>query len=236
MVADNCSPARLYLVRHGQASLGSDDYDRLSELGHLQSQALGERLRAELSEDRLKPWRGTLKRHRQTLSRCALSVEPVIDPALNEYTVDGLMRSAVGQAERLGLVPPDDAAFAEPAAYLATFLAWFPEVLAAWQSARLDCEHNGSWRAFHQRVLSPVASWQLQLAAGDSPVVVTSAGVISTLIAALLEKDLARQRELNLSLYNASISTLEWHPAAGWRPGILNCVQHLDGRLTHTLA
>ncbi len=31
----------LYLVRHGQASFGSDDYDRLSPLGQRQSQRLG---------------------------------------------------------------------------------------------------------------------------------------------------------------------------------------------------
>ena len=32
----------LYLVRHGQASFGADDYDQLSELGHKQSVRLGE--------------------------------------------------------------------------------------------------------------------------------------------------------------------------------------------------
>ena len=32
----------LYLVRHGQASFGADDYDQLSDLGHKQSVRLGE--------------------------------------------------------------------------------------------------------------------------------------------------------------------------------------------------
>ena len=32
----------LYLVRHGQASFGADDYDNLSPLGHQQRQRLGE--------------------------------------------------------------------------------------------------------------------------------------------------------------------------------------------------
>ena len=31
----------LYLVRHGQASFGADDYDQLSELGQRQSRRLG---------------------------------------------------------------------------------------------------------------------------------------------------------------------------------------------------
>lgn len=34
----------IYLVRHGQASFGSDDYDRLSTIGREQAQALGEYL------------------------------------------------------------------------------------------------------------------------------------------------------------------------------------------------
>jgi broad specificity phosphatase PhoE len=34
----------LYLVRHGQASFGADDYDQLSELGRRQSVRLGEYL------------------------------------------------------------------------------------------------------------------------------------------------------------------------------------------------
>ena len=32
----------LYLVRHGQASFGADDYDQLSELGQAQALRLGE--------------------------------------------------------------------------------------------------------------------------------------------------------------------------------------------------
>ena len=35
----------LYLVRHGQASFGADDYDQLSPLGHQQAVRLGEYLR-----------------------------------------------------------------------------------------------------------------------------------------------------------------------------------------------
>ncbi|MBB1008659.1 histidine phosphatase family protein, partial [Dietzia sp. SLG510A3-3B2-2] len=32
----------IHLVRHGQASFGSGDYDRLSETGHLQARLAGE--------------------------------------------------------------------------------------------------------------------------------------------------------------------------------------------------
>ena len=34
--------SELYLVRHGQASFGADNYDKLSPLGHKQSYVLGQ--------------------------------------------------------------------------------------------------------------------------------------------------------------------------------------------------
>ena len=55
----------LLLVRHGQASWGSDDYDRLSPLGEEQSRLLG----AALAARGVRPdvvLRGSLLRHRQT--------------------------------------------------------------------------------------------------------------------------------------------------------------------------
>ncbi|WP_185970142.1 SixA phosphatase family protein [Tepidimonas alkaliphilus] len=55
----------LYWVRHAQASLGAEDYDRLSSLGQRQAQRLGEHWRAwgiKLTQ----VWTGTLRRHRQT--------------------------------------------------------------------------------------------------------------------------------------------------------------------------
>jgi broad specificity phosphatase PhoE len=56
----------LYLVRHGQASFGAENYDELSELGHRQSVRLGEYFAQKgISFDRLIA--GTLNRHKQTL-------------------------------------------------------------------------------------------------------------------------------------------------------------------------
>ena len=55
----------LYLVRHGQASFGADDYDQLSDLGQRQSQRLGEYFAGKgLQFEAVLT--GTLKRHAQT--------------------------------------------------------------------------------------------------------------------------------------------------------------------------
>jgi hypothetical protein len=56
----------LYLVRHGQASFGADDYDQLSELGRRQSVRLGEYLARQQGHAFDAVLTGTLRRHAQT--------------------------------------------------------------------------------------------------------------------------------------------------------------------------
>ena len=57
----------LYLVRHGQASFGADDYDQLSARGQQQSERLGAYWRERgLRFDAVLC--GTLRRHGQTLA------------------------------------------------------------------------------------------------------------------------------------------------------------------------
>ena len=57
----------LYLVRHGQASFGADDYDKLSDLGHRQSVRLGEYF-AQKGVHFDAVLAGTLRRHLETLA------------------------------------------------------------------------------------------------------------------------------------------------------------------------
>jgi len=60
----------LYLVRHGQASFASDDYDRLSELGARQCERLGEWFR-EKGVRFEGVITGTLRRHTQSCEALA---------------------------------------------------------------------------------------------------------------------------------------------------------------------
>jgi len=220
-------PARLILLRHGQASLGTEDYDRLSGLGHAQARALQVRLAAARALDDVVV-SGSLKRQRQTVEGLGRGAAARIDESLNEYTVDRLIRSTLEQAGQLGIQVPGEEAFADPQAYLTTFLEWFPEVLTHWQAARLQCEHNGRWVDFHARVTAPVPGWSELVASGRTVVVVSSAGVISTVVSEMLGEDLAWQRALNVRLYNASLTELRLDARGQWRVEVINCVQHLE--------
>lgn len=78
----------LYLVRHGQASFGADDYDVLSPLGHQQATRLGEYFKTKgiTFEAALT---GTLKRQISTLEGICKGMESQLEslhwPGLNEY-------------------------------------------------------------------------------------------------------------------------------------------------------
>jgi broad specificity phosphatase PhoE len=88
----------LLLVRHGQASYGSADYDRLSPLGEIQSRRVGERLAREQPHVAL-VCAGPRKRHLQTAQHLIAAAralgadypDPDIDEDLDELPVRELV-------------------------------------------------------------------------------------------------------------------------------------------------
>jgi broad specificity phosphatase PhoE len=214
----------LILVRHGQASLGEADYDRLSPLGHRQSRLVAGRL-GRLGQTALV--RGEHLRHRQTAAALAADESVVeIEPGLNEYSVQPLLQAAAADAGRLGLQLPPPEAQADPRAFLDVFLALFPAVLDAWQNGQIHCAHNGSWAAFSARVTDAGQRLIERAERQQCVIAFTSAGVISTLTAALLDRDLGWQRQLNVALYNASVTELRYG-GGKWHASASNCVEHL---------
>lgn len=87
--------ATVYVIRHGQASFGADDYDRLSPLGCRQAEVTGEYLRDhDIHFDAV--YSGSLQRQRHT-AELSLASQPVavphhIDPRFNEIDNDEQIR------------------------------------------------------------------------------------------------------------------------------------------------
>ena len=83
--------ATIYLIRHGQASFGSDNYDQLSDLGRRQATLMGEFLRdTGIVLDAA--YSGDLSRQRET-AQLALASQPgevshTIDARFNEIQND----------------------------------------------------------------------------------------------------------------------------------------------------
>ena len=90
----NLPMGTLYLVRHGQASFGADDYDVLSDLGYRQALRLGEYFKYKgISFDAA--FTGTLRRQVKTFDGiCAgagLPLQATQLAGLNEYDSDAVI-------------------------------------------------------------------------------------------------------------------------------------------------
>jgi len=208
----------LYLVRHGQASLGAADYDQLSEMGQRQSRRLGDYF-AERGMRFDAVITGTLKRHRQTLAGIAAGLpglpESVALPGLNEYDSVAVLRAVYpGQLER----PTTPEAIREHFRLLRGGLL-------AWMEGRVAPEGMPSFKEFQAGI---EAALQQALAYHEGKVLlVSSGGPISTAAGLLLNLQPMAIIELNLRLRNSAVSEFTAlptrHVLLSW-----NSLAHLD--------
>lgn len=164
---------QILLVRHGQASFGSDDYDALSSLGFDQSRLLGLGLASRRIEV-ASVVHGSMRRHRETAETCAASagwdVVPVVDDGWDEF--DFLSVLAVHPHE-FGAEPTK-----------AEFQQLFEAATAAWIAGE-DRPYAETFLGFCARVDAALARTAALAADGDVAVF-TSGGPIAWAVAAVL--------------------------------------------------
>ena len=193
----------LYLVRHGQASFGAADYDRLSPLGERQCHAMGVYLASRgLQFDAA--LRGSLRRHEQSLSALAEGHGDVPEalewPALNEYDSEALLR-----AFHTGPMPPHDT----PEGYRQHFRI-LREALLAWMGGKIQpagMPAYGDWAAGIVSALDHVRSQH-----GGNVLIVSSGGPIATAVAHVLGAPPAASIELNLRIRNSALTEFAFTP------------------------
>lgn len=208
----------LYLVRHGQASFGAQDYDQLSPLGERQCHALGQHL-AQRGLRFEAVLRGSLRRHQQSL--VALSdgygeLPAALEwPGLNEYDGEALIR-AIHPGP---LAKPDS-----PEVYRAHFRL-LRQALAAWMnglSAPMGMPSYADWAGGIIGALDHVRTRH-----HGNVLVVTSGGPISTAVGHVLGTAPETTIELNLRLRNSSLTELAFTPKRHML-STFNHVPHLD--------
>ncbi|MDT8912177.1 histidine phosphatase family protein [Amycolatopsis sp. PS_44_ISF1] len=186
----------IYLVRHGQASFGAEDYDALSGLGFEQSTVVG----AELARRGLRfrqARSGSLARQRDTAATAlgALGAGPPVveDPRWNEYDhVDIARHHAGGAAQE------------DSRAYQSVLDA----ALAAWVAAGADGPCAETWPAFLARCTDALAELVASLGKGEHAVVFTSGGVIGAVCGALLGTPETGLLKLNRVTVNGGLTKL----------------------------
>jgi len=100
--------ASIYLIRHGQASFGSDNYDQLSPLGQRQADVTGQFL-AEVGLDIHAAVAGNLSRQQETGTRvlaglgnpCEIQTDARFNEIDNDEQVKSLLPALVEKSEAL---------------------------------------------------------------------------------------------------------------------------------------
>ncbi|MCU0957954.1 MAG: histidine phosphatase family protein [Hydrogenophaga sp.] len=209
----------LYLVRHGQASFGADDYDQLSELGRRQCEQLG-RHWAERGQRFDAVVMGTLRRHRQTWDAMADGAgwqqDPLPWPGLNEYDSEAVIRSIHSQP----LARPDT-----PELYRHHFRL-LRDGLAQWMAGTVSPRGMPSYPEFVAGVTAALDHVR-QHHVGQRVLIVSSGGPIATAVGHVLGLSPERTIDLNMRIRNSAVTEFQFSPK---RHTLLtyNTLPHLD--------
>lgn len=209
----------LYLVRHGQASFGADDYDQLSDLGHKQSVRLGEYFAWKgIHFDALIA--GTLRRHKQTLEGILQGMnragEHLAWDGLNEYDSEAVIATVHPHK----LQKPTS-----PEMYRHHFRL-LRDGLAQWMAGVVSPRGMPSYDDFAAGVAGALDHVRANHY-GNTVLIVSSGGPIATAVGQVLATSPETTIELNLRIRNSSITEFAFTPKRHMLVGF-NGVPHLD--------
>lgn len=208
----------LILVRHGQASFGTSDYDRLSETGVRQSELLGIYWAGRgLSFDAA--YSGAQQRQQQTQQIVQQAYQRAgrafpddgIDEAFNEYDATGIMsllyprllqedarlREILRSTPVMGDASPEGRR---------AFQRSFEIVLDYWIEGEVENDGLESWKSFRERVIAGLGRIRSRYPSGKRVAVFTSGGAISTLLGYALEISDRKALSQQWVIKNASLT------------------------------
>ncbi|MGY2223048.1 histidine phosphatase family protein [Pseudomonas gingeri] len=205
----------IYLIRHGQASFGADDYDVLSPIGVRQAQVIGQHL-AELGLSFDRCLAGDLRRQQDTatlaleqFATVGVPVPPLeIDPAFNEFDADAVIRALLP-----GLLPDEPEALhilRNAAQNRGEFQRIFALIIERWLDGSHDPSGLESWLEFVDRVQGGL---QRILDSADNTrkiAVFTSGGTITALLHLITRMPARQAFELNWQIVNTSLNQLKF--------------------------
>ena len=193
--------SELFLVRHAQASFGTDNYDRLSELGHRQSRWLGEYF-ADLEIEFDSVVTGCMNRHRETAAGIARGMR-LEAPAVEEHA--GWNEFDFGKLFEL-YAQREPGARLDGAARPEDYYRVLKSALLAWSEGAIDLDGSGmeSWSAFQSRVAAAVDSLR-RGNAGRKILVVSSGGALSAALQRILDLPNKSMVQLNLQTSNTGL-------------------------------
>lgn len=207
--------AELYLVRHGQASLGTDNYDQLSEKGYRQASVLADFLSHKgIGFDNIIS--GDLQRHKQTILPIAQNETVTIDGDWNEFDFESVIKAYVTQYDKKSQLISKD----KKGLY-----RLLREAMLAWSRDEIEQDMPETWSAFRQRVSD--AGQRILQSDHKRVLVVSSGGAIAAFIGSIFNLSASDIINLNLQIRNASTHHFFFNKA-GFQLSEFNSVAHFS--------
>ena len=199
--------ASIYLIRHGQASIGSDNYDQLSTLGQRQADVTGQFLSTiGLKVDAAVA--GTLSRQQETGARvlaglgdpCELQTDDRFNEINNEEQVSALLPGLTQNDPVLAEIVARG--FGSSKDYQKVIDA----VFNAWVSP--DCPDCGitPWSVYRDGVQAALKDIMTAVGAGKNTAVFTSGGTIATAVGLIVGADHSGFYQFYEPVMNCSIT------------------------------
>jgi broad specificity phosphatase PhoE len=193
----------LYLVRHGQASLGADNYDLLSPLGERQSRRLGDyfKSRGLHFEAALT---GTLTRQQQTLAGITEGLGSTVPtlalPGLNEYDSHAVIAT----------VHPEPLDKPDSPEKVRQYFQWLRQGLHQWVAGKVSPRGMPSYADFAAGVNAALD--QVRQQHTGNVLLVSSGGPIATAVSQVLQASPEAAVELNMRIRNSAVTEMIFSP------------------------
>lgn len=218
----------IHLIRHGQASFGQDNYDRLSELGLRQSRITGQHLRS-VGVEFDAAYCGTMARQQDTARAVLGELEQpprlVVAPEFNEYDSGPIIQALLPEMtkdnpEVASMVPT---MFSDRR----SFQMIYEEAMTRWISRRYPTGPAETWLEFLERTERALERIRQENGRGKTVVVFSSGGPISAVVRQALGLDDKTTLRLTWMIKNASISTF-FYNQRGIALSMFNSATHLE--------
>jgi broad specificity phosphatase PhoE len=179
----------VYLVRHGQASYGAEDYDVLSVIGHEQSAVVGRELqRRGITSPQVVC--GDLVRQRNTalgiIDSAGFESSVAIDPRWNEFDHPDMPLPTTGAGDSSDFQRRLDTALEN----------WVRE------------DNLDGWRGFQDQSFDALMDFAGTLTAGATGLAVTSGGVVSAIVSRIWGLDAQGTVRINRVVANTSLTSI----------------------------
>ena len=224
--------SEIYLFRHGQASFGEDNYDRLSPTGVKQSEILARHLaKTDKLFDAI--YFGEMERQQKTAQELVdyyrksklLVPRPNVSDKFNEYDSFSVWQALLPE------ILHEDPALANDVEKLygeqKTFQRIFAKVMNLWISGGYQASGIPCWNDFKQRVRKGLEELIANHGARKRLAVFTSGGPISVAVQTALGLSDSKTLEISWQLMNASITRIKYS-VRGMMLAVFNDVTHLE--------